>query len=66
MATVAANLLTYVLNLYPHAAIVNAIDNGGVLVCSTLLSFFLFKERMSWMQVVGTVLCVAAIAMLSL
>jgi len=65
IAALAANLLTYVLGMFDNAAIVNATNNGCILIFSAISSFLLFKERMNWKQLIGAVLCVGAIVLLN-
>ena len=65
IATLAANMLTYVLSLFDNAAIVNATSNGCILIFSALSSYLLFKERMNWKQLIGAALCVGAIVLLN-
>lgn len=64
-ATAAVHLVLYVLTLV-DAAVLYTIDNGGVLLLSTLYSCVLFKERLSRAQLAGVVLSVLSIVMLSL
>lgn len=65
VATIAANLLLYLLNIVP-SNVLFTIDNGGVLVLSVLCSFILFKERPTWEQYIGIALAVISIVMISL
>ncbi|MBO5221345.1 MAG: EamA family transporter [Clostridia bacterium] len=65
IATLAVNLLTYVLSLFDNAAIVNATSNGCILIFSALSSFLLFKEKMNFKQLIGAALCVGAIILLN-
>lgn len=65
VATLASNLLLYVLTQMP-SSILYTIDNGGVLVLSILCSFVIFKEKPTWEQVLGMVMAVASIVMISL
>ena len=64
-ATMASNLLLTLLTKM-DSGILYTIDNGGVLVLSVLYSFFLFKERPKWEQIIGIVLAVVSIVMISL
>ena len=66
VATLAANLLTYILKLFENSAIVNATNNGAILIFSALSSLILFKEKMNWKQFVGAGLCVVSIVLLNL
>lgn len=65
VATVAANLLLYLLNQVP-SNVLFTIDNGGVLVLSVLCSCIFFKEKLKWEQVVGIGLAAISIVMISL
>ena len=66
IATLAANLLTVILGMFENAAIVNATNNGGILIFSAIFSFLLFGEKMNRNQLFGAVLCIAALILLNL
>ena len=63
-ATAAANLLLYLLSQM-NPTVIYVTDLGGVLALSVLASVILFKDRMNRFQIVGTVLCLFAIAIMN-
>ena len=63
-ATLAINLLMYVLPLI-DTAILYTVQNGGVLILSALYSVFLFREQLSSKKVVGIIIAVISITILS-
>lgn len=65
VATVAANLILYLLSQL-NATLVNATNGGGILVCSVLFSFLLFRERLNRSQWIGVGVCLIAIVFLNL
>ncbi len=65
VATVAVNLLLYLLSRM-NTTVINTLDNGGVLVCSTLFAYFLFGERPTRLQTCGLAAALCSIVMLSL
>lgn len=64
-ATLAINLLMYILPLI-DTAILYTVQNGGVLILSSLYSVFLFKERLCFKKIIGIVTAVISITILSL
>lgn len=66
IATLAANLLTYVLSLFDNSAVVNATNNGLILIFTAISSVLLFREKMGRMKILGAVLCVISIVLLNL
>ncbi len=64
-ATVAVNLLLYLLSQV-NTTVINTLDNGGVLVCSTLFASLLFGERPTKLQMCGLIVALCSIVMLSL
>ena len=64
-ATLAINLLMYVLPLI-DTAILYTVQNGGVLILSALYSVFLFREKLSSKKVVGMIIAVISITILSI
>ena len=65
-ATLAINLLMYVLPLIVDTAILYTVQNGGVLILSALYSVFLFREKLSSKKVVGIIIAVISITILSI
>ena len=65
VATIAVNLLLYLLSRI-NTTVLNTLDNGGVLVCSTLFAYFLFGERPTKLQTYGLIVALCSIVMLSL
>ena len=63
-ATAAANLVMYLYSVMSNT-VVNATNQGGILVFSVLVSLLFFKERMNWKQVVGAVVAVVAVILLN-
>ena len=63
-ATLAINLLMYVLPLI-DTAILYTVQNGGVLILSALYSVFLFREKLSSKKVIGIIIAVISITILS-
>ena len=63
-ATLAINLLMYVLPLI-DTAILYTVQNGGVLILSALYSVFLFREKLSSKKFIGIVIAVISITILS-
>lgn len=66
IATLASNLLTYVLSLFDNSAVVNATNNGLILIFTAISSVLLFREKMGRMKILGAVLCVISIILLNL
>ena len=64
-ATLAINLLMYVLPLI-DTAILYTVQNGGVLILSALYSVFLFKEKIGSKKIIGIVIAVISITILSI
>ena len=64
-ATLAINLLMYILPLI-DTAVLYTVQNGGVLILSALYSVFLFKEKMSWQKTFGILIAVISITILSI
>ncbi len=65
-ASGACNLVLYVLSIVTNVAVFYAVENGGVLILSLVLSMVVLRERVSWLQAVGMVLSVVSIVLLSL
>ncbi len=66
-ATLGVNLLLYIYSIPEvNPAIVSAIDNGGVLVLTTLAAVVLFKERPTKIQYCGLVLAFGSIVLLNI
>ncbi len=64
-ATAAANLVMYLYSVMSDT-VVNATNQGGILVFSVLVSLILFKEKMNWKQIVGSFVAVVAVVLLNL
>lgn len=64
-ATVAVNLVMYLLSQV-NTTVLNTLDNGGVMVTSSLCAFFLFGERPTKIQLCGLGCALCSIVMLSL
>ncbi len=64
-ATVAANLLLYVLPMM-NSSVLYTVDNGGVLVLSICYSVILFHEKPQKMQLLGMALAVLSIILIEL
>lgn len=64
-ATAAANLVMYLYSIMSDT-VVNATNQGGILVFSVLVSMIFFRERMNWKQVIGAVVSLVAVILLNL
>ena len=64
-ATLAINLLMYILPLI-DTAVLYTVQNGGVLILSALYSVFLFKEKISLQKIFGIIVAVISITILSI
>lgn len=64
-ATLAINLLMYILPLI-DTAVLYTVQNGGVLILSALYSVFLFKEKISLQKIFGILIAVISITILSI
>ena len=64
-ATAAANFVMYMYSIMSDT-VVNATNQGGILVFSVLVSMILFRERMNWKQIVGSVVALVAVILLNL
>lgn len=64
VATVASNLLLYLLG-FIDSSVLYTIENGGVIVLSALFSCLIFKEKLRWEQIVGIVIATVSIVLLS-
>ncbi|MBQ3127036.1 MAG: hypothetical protein IJC15_08205 [Clostridia bacterium] len=64
-ATIAVNLIMYLYTVV-NTTVLSTLDNGGVMVTSTLCAIFLFGERPTRLQYCGLALALASIVMLSL
>lgn len=64
-ATIAVNYVMVLLAAAP-AAVVYTVNNGGVLICSALLSFVALKEKMTRNMVLGLGIAVLGLVLLSL
>ena len=62
-ATVAINLLVYIMSLV-DVAVLFTVENGGVLVMSALYATFLFKEKLSLPKMIGLVIAVISMVLL--
>lgn len=65
VATVAANILLY-LFARMNVAVLNTVDNGGVLILAALFAFLIFKERPSKLQFCGLAVALGSVILLSL
>lgn len=65
VATLAVNLLLYLLSR-GNTTVLNTLNNGGVLVCSSLFAVILFGEKLTKLQIVGLLMALCSIVMLSL
>ncbi len=66
-ATVAVNLLLYIYSIPEvNPSVISAIDNGGVLVLTTLAAVVLFKERPTKIQYCGLALALGSIILLNI
>ena len=64
-ATGAANLVLYMYSTDLTDTVINATHQGGILVFSVLVSMILFKEKMNWKQIVGSLIAVLAVVLLN-
>lgn len=48
-----------------QSAVVFPVNNVGIILCTALLAFVVFKERLSRINLLGLVLCIISIAMLT-
>ncbi len=62
-ATVAINLLVYIMSLI-DVAVLFTVENGGVLIMSALYATFLFKEKLTTPKMIGLVIAVISMALL--
>ncbi|MBE5792614.1 MAG: hypothetical protein E7322_10755 [Clostridiales bacterium] len=62
-ATVAINLLVYIMSLI-DVAVLFTVENGGVLIMSALYAAFLFKEKITLPKAIGLVIAVVSMALL--
>lgn len=64
-ATIAVNMLLWAMKTI-NLTVLNVVNNGGVLVMSSVFAFALFKEKMTARKLIGVGLACASIVMLSL
>ena len=64
-ASIAANLLLYLLSKVP-SGILYTVDDGGVLLLSLLYAIVLFRERPNTLQVLGMLLAVVSFVLINL
>ena len=62
-ATVAINLLVYIMSLV-DVAVLFTVENGGVLIMSALYAAFLFKEKLTLPKIIGLVIAVISMVLL--
>lgn len=62
-ATVAINLLVYIMSLI-DVAVLFTVENGGVLIMCALYAAFLFKEKLTFPKIIGLVIAVVSMALL--
>ncbi|MBR3929893.1 MAG: EamA family transporter [Clostridia bacterium] len=62
-ATVAINLLVYIMSLV-DIAVLFTVENGGVLIMSALYAVILFKEKITLNKIIGLVIAVISMALL--
>lgn len=62
-ATVAINLLVYIMSLV-DVAVLFTVENGGVLIMSALYATLLFKEKLTLPKIIGLVIAVVSMALL--
>ncbi|MBQ3080124.1 MAG: EamA family transporter [Clostridia bacterium] len=65
-AAAALNLYVYVMTLVKNIAVLNTIDNGGILAISAIYAYFIFREKMTPSKLTGIVLAIGSIVMLSI
>lgn len=65
VATIAVNLYLYLLS-GSNTTVLNTLNNGGVLVCSSLFAVVLFGEKLTKLQLSGLLMALCSIIMLSL
>ena len=62
-ATVAINLLVYIMSLV-DVAVLFTVENGGVLIMSALYATFLFKEKLTLPKIIGLIIAVVSMVLL--
>ncbi len=65
-AAIALNLYVYIMTLVKNIAVLNTIDNGGILAISALYAYFIFLEKLSASKITGILLAIISIVMLSI
>ena len=64
-ATIAVNMLLWVMKNI-NLTVLNVVDNGGILVISSIYAFTIFKEKITLRKLLGIGMACASIVMLSL